>query len=95
MNPACVPSRHLYQVLVERRDEVMFGLNQQGIYPGVHYRDNIHYSMYSYAEGTCPKARHASDHVISLPIHLRMQYKDVKRVAEALKDVVRMQAKTR
>lgn len=95
MNPACVPSRHLYQVLVDRRDEVMFDLNQQGIYPGVHYRDNIHYSMYSYAEGTCPKARHASDHVISLPIHLRMQYKDVRRVADALKEVVRMQARTR
>lgn len=95
MNPACVPSRHLYQVLVDRRDEVMFGLNQLGIFPGVHYRDNILYAMYSYAEGTCPRSRHASDHVISLPLHLRLQYKDIQRIASGLKEVVRQQPKTK
>ncbi|HEY7573612.1 MAG TPA: aminotransferase class V-fold PLP-dependent enzyme, partial [Thermoanaerobaculia bacterium] len=41
--PGCTPSRHLYQVLVENRDEVMVRLNAAGIYPGVHYRDNTLY----------------------------------------------------
>ena len=38
--PDCESARHLYQVLVDRRDEVMVGLNAAQIYPGVHYRDN-------------------------------------------------------
>lgn len=88
MAPDCEPSRHLYQVLVDSRDEVMFALNQNGIFPGVHYRDNIQYRMYSYAEGTCPRARYASDRIISLPMHLRLSYQDTTYVANTLKAVV-------
>ena len=86
----CESAQHLYQVLVENRDEVIFGLNQRGIYPGVHYRDNTVYAMYGYAAGTCPKAAHASDHTITLPIHLVMQRADVEYVAESLKSIIRM-----
>jgi dTDP-4-amino-4,6-dideoxygalactose transaminase len=88
VTPGCVSARHLYQILVDRRDEVMLSLNQQQIYPGVHYRDNIHYKMYAYAEGTCPHARAASDRVISLPLHMRLSYRDVQRVCQALKEAV-------
>lgn len=87
--PGCESSRHLYQVKVEHRDEVMLALNAQQIYPGVHYRDNTHYRMFAYAQGTCPNAADASDSLISLPLHLRLSYGDVRRVAEALKSVVR------
>lgn len=84
----CDSSRHLYQILVENRDEVMLALNQQEIYPGVHYIDNIEYRMYQYAEGTCPKARYASEHVISLPMHMRLSYEDVQRVAKAVIEII-------
>ena len=84
MSPRCVPSRHLYQVLVERRDEVMLALNQQQIFPGVHYRDNTAYSMYAYGKGTCPRSMAASERVISLPLHMRMSSHDVRRVARTL-----------
>ena len=84
MAEGCTPSRHLYQVLVDRRDEVMVALNAGGIYPGVHYRDNTLYRMYAEAEGTCPRARRASESVISLPLHLRLKDADVRRVAAAL-----------
>jgi dTDP-4-amino-4,6-dideoxygalactose transaminase len=50
--PGCISSRHLYQIMVDRRDEVMLGLNQANIFPGVHYRDNTIYKMYAYAKGT-------------------------------------------
>src|SRR5262249_61160579 len=42
----CEPSRHLYQVLVDRRDEVMVALNRRGVYPGVDERDNALYSIF-------------------------------------------------
>lgn len=89
MAPDCEPSRHLYQVLIDDRDEVVSALNRAQIYPGVHYRDNTLYSMYRTAHGTCPNAAYASDHLLSLPIHLRLTRTDVERVAQELKAAVR------
>jgi dTDP-4-amino-4,6-dideoxygalactose transaminase len=90
--PGCTCSRHLYQVLVDRRDEVMVELNRRGIYPGVHYRDNTLYRMYAYGNGTCPRARRASERIISLPLHLRLTDADVDRVAATLREVVQGEA---
>lgn len=87
--PGCEPSRHLYQVLVDNRDEVMAALNRAGIYPGVHYRDNTAYRMYRAASGACPRAARASDRLMSLPLHLRLSRADVERVASALIEAVR------
>ena len=87
--PDCESSRHLFQILVENRDELLFALNECGIFPGVHYRDNIEYRMYSYAEGTCPNARYASDHVLSLPMHMRLTHDDVMYVADMVKKYAR------
>lgn len=88
MSSDCVPSRHLYQIEVDRRDEVMLALNQQKIYPGVHYRDNTSYRMYSYAQGTCPNAHRSSERIISLPLHIRLSYKDVVRICSTLKQTI-------
>ena len=85
--PGCESSRHLYQVLVSKRDEAILALNSAKIYPGVHYRDNTEYDMYAYAKGTCPRAREFSETVLSLPIHMRMTHKDVERVAATLVDL--------
>lgn len=89
MNPDCIPSRHLYQIEVTRRDEVMLALNQANIYPGVHYRDNTLYQMYSYAQGTCPRSMKASDSIISLPLHLHLNYQQVEHIASNLKEIVK------
>ena len=85
--PGCESARHLYQVLVHRRDEVMVGLNEHDIFPGVHYRDNTCYGMYK-AQPACPRARRASEELISLPMHLRMDRTDVQRICHALKSLV-------
>jgi dTDP-4-amino-4,6-dideoxygalactose transaminase len=82
--PGCESARHLYQVRVSERDEVMLALNSQKIYPGVHYRDNTHYRMFAYADGSCPFARQISNTVISLPMHLKLDRCDVDRIAQAL-----------
>lgn len=81
----CESSRHLFQIIVEDRDGLMAYLNEHEIYPGVHYVDNTEYKMYAYAKGTCPNAAYVSNHVISLPIHIRLTYEDVQAV---IKNVV-------
>jgi dTDP-4-amino-4,6-dideoxygalactose transaminase len=88
MAPGITPSRHLYQVLVDDRDEVMAGMNRRGVFPGVHYRDNTLYRMYAYGDGSCPRARRASERLISLPMHLRLGREEVRRVATALRDAI-------
>lgn len=86
--PDCEPSRHLYQVEVEKRDEVMLALNQANIFPGVHYRDNTLYRMYRSGYGSCPRSHAASDRVVSLPMHMRLSYQQVVYIAENLKKIV-------
>lgn len=83
MHPDCArPSRHLFQVLTPRRNEVMVFLNSQGIYPGVHYRDNTHYGVYSEGAGTVPHSTAVSEQVISLPLHMSMTDDDVQYVID-------------
>jgi dTDP-4-amino-4,6-dideoxygalactose transaminase len=88
MDPDCIPSRHLYQIAVNKRDEVMLALNQANIFPGVHYRDNTLYRMYAYAQETCPRSMEASERIISLPLHLRLTYNQVEYICNTLKKIV-------
>ncbi|MBX3193960.1 MAG: DegT/DnrJ/EryC1/StrS family aminotransferase [Microbacteriaceae bacterium] len=85
--PGCESSRHLYQVRVDERDHVLVDLNQRGIFPGVHYRDNTEYAVYRAYAGTTPRAAAASDTLISLPLHLFLTDDDVDYVARSLLDV--------
>ena len=85
-----VSSRHLYQIVVPERNKIMEYLNTQGVYPGVHYRDNTHYKMYNYGFGTCPKSHKVSEELISLPLHMRLTDEDVKYVAEKVIQVYKM-----
>ena len=87
----CESSRHLYQVLVPNRDEVLLALNAQQIYPGVHYRDNTSYRMYADGMGTCPAAATASDMLLTLPIHLGVSHADCERVSKVLVGLVKNQ----
>jgi dTDP-4-amino-4,6-dideoxygalactose transaminase len=89
MAPGSEPSRHLYQVLVDDRDEVLAEMNRRGIFPGVHYRDNSDYAVYREYAGNTPRAAEASARLISLPLHLHLSDDDVDRVARTLLDIVR------
>ncbi|ACC98418.1 DegT/DnrJ/EryC1/StrS aminotransferase [Elusimicrobium minutum Pei191] len=83
--PGCESSRHLYQILIGNRDELLAALNENGVYPGVHYRDNTEYRMYAYAKGTCPNSHYVSEHTLSLPMHMKLTREDVKYVADTVK----------
>lgn len=85
--PLCESSRHLYQILIPERDKVMMALHEHGIAPGVHYDLHTHYPMYRKAD--CPHAELVSQHLLSLPLHLRMTHGDVLRVSDAMKSTVR------
>ncbi len=84
VTPHCESATHLFQIRVRNRDQLMEALNGDGIFPGVHYRDNTLYRMFAYGDGTCPRARRASDEIISLPLHLRLTDADVDRVIAAV-----------
>jgi len=87
IGPGCESARHLYQVMVEDRDEVMVALNRRQIYPGVHYRDNASYGMYA-DQPPCPRAHRASERVISLPMHLQLDRALVERIGNAVGSIV-------
>ena len=82
--PDCESSRHLYIIEVDDRDGLIQYLNDNDIYPGVHYRDNIEYSLYNYAEGTCPVARAKSKRILSLPMHLQVTKRDIDKIVETI-----------
>lgn len=82
-NPSCDSSRHLYQILVNDRDNVMLALNNANIFPGVHYRDNSNYRMYQ-KNKPCKNAVKYSQELITLPIHMRLTHSDIIRVCDTL-----------
>ncbi len=84
----CESSFHLFQILVERRDELIIFLNSAEIYPGVHYADNTNYRMYSYAKGTCPYAEYVSEHTVTLPMNLYLTYEDVQYICNKVIEFV-------
>ncbi len=84
----CISSRHLFQIVVDKRDELVDELNENGIYPGVHYVDNTEYKMYSYAKGTCPVAHYYSEHLVSLPMHLDLNRDDVEYICEIIRGAI-------
>jgi len=87
--PDCESSRHLYQICVPNRDEIMQFFYDNDIYPGVHYVDNTEYAVYSYARGSCPKASLKSKMLLSLPLHLRINENDVDTVVQVLEKAVK------
>jgi dTDP-4-amino-4,6-dideoxygalactose transaminase len=80
-------SRHLFQIVVNQRNKFMELLNSNGIYPGVHYRDNTNYKMYKHGFGTCPNSLTISEKLITLPLHMNLNDDDVKYIIEKVIEV--------
>ncbi len=82
-------SYHIYELVVPDREALLGKLAENDIYGGVHYRDNIEYSMYTYARGTCPKAHELSERIITLPLHMWLTDEDVDKIIEIVNDFVK------
>jgi len=87
--PGCESARHLYQIQVNNRDELMLALNEAGIHPGVHYRDNRRYRMYAEECDTCPVSTRVSERILSLPLHIRLSREDVDSIVTAVAQYAR------
>ena len=79
---------HIYELVVPDREGLLAELAKHDIYGGVHYRDNTEFSMYRYAQGTCPHAHEVSQHLITMPLHMYLTREDVERIAEIVTNYV-------
>lgn len=84
----CTSSRHLYQIEVADRSFILGRLVEGGIHAGVHYRLNTDHHPYRSSSANLPRARRASESVLSLPLHLKLTDDDVDRVAETIAGAV-------
>ncbi len=80
----CESSHHLLQIRVADRDGLLQKLNENEIYPGVHYADNTEYKPYLQDGALCPNARKASNEIISLPMHMGVTQTDVNHIASLI-----------
>lgn len=88
MAPDCESSRHLFQIQVPNRDDVLLKLNEIGVYPGVHYRDNTEYKIYNTTLNTCPNSKQASGEILSLPMHVNVSRQDIEFIATNINELV-------
>lgn len=82
-------SFHIYEIAVPDREALLSELAKNDIYGGVHYRDNTEFSMYTYAQGTCPKAHEITQHIITMPLHLYLTDEDVGKIIRIVNDFVK------
>ncbi|CAN5658848.1 DegT/DnrJ/EryC1/StrS family aminotransferase [soil metagenome] len=83
---------HIYAVRVQRRDEVIAFLEENGIGCAVHYPVPVHlqeaYSSLGYGEGSFPVAERAASEFLSLPMFPELTSEQVALVADTLKECV-------
>ncbi len=82
-------SFHLYELAVPDREGLLEYLSQKGINCGVHYRDNTEYSMYLYANGTCPYAHEISQHLITMPLHMWLTDEEIQSIINGVNEFVK------
>jgi len=80
---------HLYEIVVPDREALLGELAKNDIYGGVHYRDNTEFSMYRYAQGTCPVAHEVTQHIITMPLHMYLTDEDAARIAAIVNNFVK------
>jgi len=90
------PSYHLFPILVAPsigREKVMERLKDFGIQTSVHYPPvhlfSLYRKMFGYKMGMLPKTEEVSRREVTLPLHPRMNEKDVRWIAKKLKIVIR------
>ena len=81
-------SQHLFQIKINRRDEVIESLRMSGISTGVHYVTNTAYPMYQHMKKQTPNASRLSDRVLSLPLFIDLTNKEAIEIAGKLRNVL-------
>jgi len=88
---------HLYVIQVERRDQLQNDLSARGIGTGIHYPIPIHlqeaYQGLGFGAGSFSVTESAATRILSLPMYPEMTEQDVRRVANAVRDLVSASAR--
>jgi len=79
---------HLFVVTTEDREDMMKYLNEQNIFPALHYPVPCHlqkaYAHLGYKSGDCPNAEYLAAHCLSLPMYAELTDEQVDRVISAI-----------
>jgi dTDP-4-amino-4,6-dideoxygalactose transaminase len=90
--PGAKHAYHLFVIQVSDRNEVIHKLNQQGIFPGVHYPVPVHLQpAYSSLElsnsNALPVTERLAKAILSLPIYPELDNQEIERVCEGILNV--------
>ena len=79
---------HLFVITTEDRDSLIKYLNENGIFPGLHYPVPCHlqkaYASLGYKKGDFPNSEYLAAHCLSLPMYAELSDEEVNKVAEVL-----------
>ena len=77
-------SRHLYQISLDKRDDLMNFLYEKSIYCGVHYLNNQGYKIFKGFKNEVKMTKYYSDKLLSLPLHLNLNTEDIERIINSI-----------
>jgi dTDP-4-amino-4,6-dideoxygalactose transaminase len=79
---------HLFVVTTDDRKELINYLNENDIFPGLHYPVPCHlqkaYHHLGYKTGDCPNAEYLADHCLSLPMYAELTDEEVSYIISVL-----------
>lgn len=87
-------ARHLFTMLVDpdRRDAILWALQEKGIGVAVNYRPihllQYYRDAYGYREGSFPVAENIGNRTISLPLYPKLQYEEIMYVIDIVREVI-------
>jgi len=97
LKPGVKQGHHLFTIWVnpEKRDQILWALQQQGVGVAVNYSVCHLYSLFrrqfGYKEGDFPKAELIGSSTITLPLYPSLRDDEVEYVAETVKKIVQSQ----
>lgn len=79
---------HLFVIITDDRNDLLDYLNENNIYPGLHYPVPCHlqkaYKHLDYKKGDCPNAEYLAQHCLSLPMYAELGDDEVSYVISVL-----------
>lgn len=79
---------HLFVITTEDRDGMIKYLNDNNIFPGLHYPVPCHlqkaYAHLGYKPGDCPNSEYLASHCLSLPMYAELTDEEVNKVIEVI-----------
>lgn len=80
-----ISSRHIFQIAVQNRNDLLRYLGRNNIFCGVHYINNKNYKLYKKYKADDKTTNYYSNRIISLPLHLRLSKKNIIHICNIIK----------